>query len=230
MSIKNKLNDPNLSEDETDQIIGSFVRRHENDRLRKQYARKLKDGYGISRGTPRVVPVKKTAKLRPLWLLAIAASIVLTIMVWSPWQTSLTSTELLALHLDPAKVVLPITRSGNLEPGSEEQTRQTFYNRYRAGAYQDALMAVRGLETPSSTDSFFMALGYLGIEQSDIALEIFVQLKNSDNPYHEEILWYTSLLNWKLGDLDAGIEQLRSYRIGDAYYSRAREFLKSIEK
>jgi hypothetical protein len=230
MSIKNKLNDPNLNEEDADQIIGAFVRRHENERLRKQYARQLKDEYSVSRSTPVVSQPVKRSRVSSMWLLSVAAAVILMVFVWAPWRETFTPEELLARHLDPAAVVLPTTRSGTPAPGSEEQSRQTFLDNYSLEGYQDALMAARGLDAPTTTDSFFMALAYLGMEQSDIALDFFTKLESSQSVYHEEITWYTALLNWKLGDLDAGIHQLRSYRVGDAYYSDAREFLRATEE
>lgn len=231
MSIRNKLNDPNLSEEETDQIIGAFVRRHENDRLRKQYARKLKDNYGISRGVPITEKFSKKPSHRSWWITAAAAAvIILAVFAWSPWQQSFTPEELLARHFDPTIIILPTTRSQTPQPGREEQFRQTFFDNYRVSDYQDALMAARGLNNPTTTDSFFMALAYLGMNQTDIAFDFFTNLENSESIYHEEISWYTALLNWKIGDLDKGIEQLKSYRVGDSYYFKAREFLRATEE
>lgn len=230
MSIKHKLNDPNLGEEETDRIIGAFVRRQETDRLRNVYAKKLEDNYGVNRGTTGIGRAPKRSIIRPLAWLAFAASVLLAVLFWAPWQPTFTTQELLARHLDPAAVVLPTTRSTEtVAPGSEEQTRQTFYDNYQVNDYQDALMAARGLDFPTSTDSFFMALAYIGIGQKDTALNIFEQLKNTDGRYREEITWYTALLNWQLGDLEAGLEQLHAYRFGDTYYPSAREFLRAIK-
>lgn len=174
-------------------------------------------------------PVKRSQNSL-LWVLSAVVAITLLVFIWSPWQKVYPPEVLLERYLDPAAIALPILPPGDPAPGSEEQIRKTFFDNYRAFDYQDALSAARGLTAPTTTDSVFMALAYLGNEQSDVALDLLLKLEGSNSTYQLEIKWFTALVNWKSGDLDAGINQLKSYRLGDRYYSEARKFLRAIKE
>ncbi|MEM9835302.1 MAG: hypothetical protein AAF828_02290 [Bacteroidota bacterium] len=229
MSLREKLSNPNLSEEEAGEIIGTFMQRYEREQLRKHYTEQLRSNYGIRRSDNTIIP-KRTVRKRPPWgiIISIAASLLLVVVALVFWNklTLASGNVLLATYLDPAQVTVPVYRSTTRPDALPAQQREALLASFRAGNYQKAVENGEALPKPTATDQFYLGLAYLGLDDYSAAQSIFQELSN-EQQYAVEADWYATLVLFKLDQSEQAIKVLQDYQPEDAYYDQAQRLLRA---
>lgn len=225
-SITDKLQDPNLSEEEQDAIIGAFVRQHENERLRKRWENKLATDHKLTRATG---PVKRKSVIRRLGVavVAIAATLLLLFAVW-PLFSQNEGTELLAAYVTEVNV------DGTRGEGefAEDVTRADFLNAFRAGDFAAAIGHGENLLVlPAFTaeDELNLGKAYLRNDDFGKAVTIFRDLINRGGNITADASYLLGFTLLEQGSTDAGLAELRKIEPSDGndLYGKAQDFLKA---
>ncbi|MEM9526353.1 MAG: tetratricopeptide repeat protein [Bacteroidota bacterium] len=226
MTTSEKLRDPNLSEEEEDAIIGAFVRRYENERLRERWQVKLKKEHGVVR--KEIITTTKPAKIRRLvlGLITVAASLLLLFIFWPSLQQQ-NGQELLAVYV--ADISLDATRSTNPDPA--DSLRRVQFSAFEAADY--ALAQSSGeilLQLPEATleDRFHLALIQLKGGQIDAAKTSLQALIDEDTLYRAEAQFHLGLALLLEGDKTTSLDKLRQIQASDGreLYEKAQTLLR----
>lgn len=231
MSIRKKLQDPQLGEEEKDSIIGAFVRRFEEDRLRKRYTEQLLNEQGISRSETKEQPPsvhnKKRRGLSWPYYLAIAASIAFLVITLS-WSTNNNNNELISSYLSEDLLVVPIFRGVDSISNATIQLRQRMLQNFRDGNFEMVVQGADSIQQKDSTTLFFLAHSFLRLEQYVPAQQTFQQLIQQGN-YSKEAKWYSVLIELQLGNREEGLSALKRYQPKDPFYTKAQDIIKTLE-
>lgn len=211
-STTDKLQDPNLSEEEQDAIIGAFVRQHENERLRKRWEEQLSTKHKVTRAG---MPVKRKATIRRLGVavVAIAATLLLLFAVW-PMFAQPDGGELLAAYVSEVNV------DGTRGEGefAEDAIRADFLEAFRSGDFKEATRDGENLlALPAFTaeDELNLGKAYLRNNQYDKANAIFRELTGRGGEITADATYFLGLSLLRQGDTTAGLAELRNIKATD---------------
>lgn len=218
MTTSEQLKDPNLSEEEEDAIIGAFVRRYENERLRERWKVKLEKEHGVVReGVKKKAKPAITRRL-VLGLIAMAASL-LFLLVFLPSLQQDNGQELLAAYV--SEISLDATR--NTDPNLADSLRRVQFKAFEAKDFALARSSGQTLvELSDATleDRFHLALVELKGGQVATAKNQLQALIDEDTLYRAEAQFHLGLallLEGKMTDGFATLRQLKPTDGGDLY-------------
>ena len=216
MTTTNKFKDPNLTEEEQDAIIGSFVRQREDSKLKKRWTEKLAKEHNIKREeTSRRNP----AKIRKISLLLLsAAAALLFLVVFLPSLMMEEGNVLLADNL--SEITLSGSRSAAAieEPTSVEILRVQFRDNFQAGEFATAVtLGEQLIALPAVTDTDRLNLGfaYLRASQFSEAEKTFRGLLAVNSPFASDARYYLGQTRLAAGDTEAGLDELRKISAAD---------------
>lgn len=151
MTTTNKFKDPNLTEEEQDAIIGSFVRQRENSKLKKRWTEKLASEHNTRRVE---TSGRKPAKIRKIsFLLLSAAAALLFLLVFLPGLMMDNGKELLAANLSEITLNGSRGATGTEAPASDEALRIQFRDNFQAKDFAAAIeLGEELLALPTTTD------------------------------------------------------------------------------
>jgi len=227
-STTNKLQDPNLSEPEQDAIIGAFVRRHENERLRQRWEEKLQTEHGVGK---QVVAQKRTATIRKISIaiLAVAASLLLFFVVL-PQLNQPGGQELLAGYI--SEMSIDNTRG---TAGTDAETlRQQVANAFNNGNYAAAVSAADSLAQLAEAqpeDALNQGKAYLLNGNFELAEQVLRRLADLSNDYTTEARYALGLSLLRLERTTEAVVELKKISVTDGakIYQKARVLIEEFE-
>lgn len=227
-STTNKLKDPNLSEPEQDAIIGAFVRRHENERLRQRWEQKLKSEHGVDKQLPvknRAAVIRKIS----IAILAVAASLLLFFIV-IPQFDQPGGQELLAAYVSE----MSIDNSRGTAGTDAETLRQQVANNFNNGNYAGAVSAGENLaQSPEAQPEDALNLGKAYLRNGDypLAERVLRQLADQPTDYTTEARYTLGLCllsQEKTAEAVAELKKINSTE-GAKIYRKARALIEGFE-
>ncbi len=227
-STTNKLKDPNLSEPEQDAIIGAFVRRHENERLRQRWEEKLQTEHGVGKQIPakkRLATIRKIS----ISILAVAASLLLFLVV-IPQLTQPSGQELLAGYV--AEMSIDNSR-GTVETDTEN-LRQQVANAFNDKNYAGAVSAAESLALSTDAgpeDVLNQGKAYLGNGDFKLAEQVLRQLVDQPTDYTTEARYTLGLSLLSQERTSEAVEELKKIGATDGakIYEKARMLIEEFE-
>jgi len=224
----NKLRDPDLPEDEQDAIIGSFVRRHENERLRKRWEDILSTEHGVSKRAPAD---KRKAVIRRIGFViaAIAASLLIFLTV-IPNLGQQGGEELLAAYVTELNV--DNTRAGG---NTDEQVlRRRVADAYAAEDFPAAVAAAETLhQAPAATPEDELTLGkaYLRNGNYEQAGQTLRRLIGRATDYSTEARYALGLSLLQAGKKAEAIAELQRIAEADgaSVYEKAQRLIEEFQ-
>ncbi|WP_020569565.1 tetratricopeptide repeat protein [Neolewinella persica] len=219
-----KLEDPNLSEEDKDAIVGAFVRHQENERLRKHWETLLKEKHQVSR---KATPPKRSATLRKLFLpvLAIAATLLL-LLVFLPDLMAKNGEQMLAANLSEISIEGVRSESTTTVDSLRDQVRTT----YLAGDFSTAATTgerLLSLPSASTEDQLNLGVAHLRAGNYAQASQYFTGLIDPPGNFTTEARYYLGLSLLSSGNTKAGLEELQKIREtdGGSIYQKAQALI-----
>lgn len=219
-----KINDPNLSEEENDLILKSFVRRFEKERNIDHWEKVLTEEYDLPR--PLSLP-PRSAKVRKLFLpiIGIAAAI-LMLIVFLPGLLRTNGQELLADYQEAALVTGYRSQAASQTASLRESLIADFFDGDYAAA-QEAGKALR--EQPDTQPRDVMNLGISALRNQNYseATNAFRELLASDEALQTEARYYLGLSLLLQENTQEGFTELRKINAADGtkFYDKAQDLL-----
>lgn len=227
-STANKLQDPNLSEPEQDAIIGAFVRRHENGRLRQRWEKKLQAEHGVSKQNPTK---KRTATIRKISIaiLAVAASLLLFLVV-IPQLNQPSGQELLASYVSE----MSIDNSRGTAVTDAEALRRQVANAFNNGNYAGAVSAAESLALSAEAgpeDALNQGKAYLSNGDFKLAEQVLSQLADQSTDYTTEARFTLGLSLLSQERITEAVAELKKIGAADGaeIYQQARMLIEKFE-
>lgn len=223
-TTNNKLNTSNLSEADQDLIIGTFVRKYENERLRERWVNKLRTDYRVIRPITKTPGTTIRKILMPI--IAIAACLLLIIMLPGTLQNS--GDQLMANYLTEAT----IDNSRSEPKNNIEQVRAQLIDNYTLGQFAEAVTTGKSLLLmPEATDEdhYYLGLAHLQCNNLEQAIASFTSLANQPTDYRTEARFYLGISLLSNGDTNAGLEKLKEIKESDGrnIYKKAQALLQA---
>ena len=224
-TTNNKLNNPTLSDAEQDVIIGTFVRKYENARLRERWIDKLRTDYQVIRPATKMPGTQIRKIILPI--ITIAASLLL-LLAFLPSMLKADGATLMASYLTEATI-----ENSRSEPTNDlEQARTQFIDNYTAGQFTAAITAGEGvIKMPESTDEdhYYLGLAYLRNQHIDQAVANFKGLLGQPTDFSTEAHYYLGISLLANGETIAGLRELKKIeeRDGQNIYEKAQALLKA---
>lgn len=219
-----KLEDPNLNEEDQDAIVGAFVRQQENERLRKHWENLLKEKYQLSRQS---TPPKRTATIRKIILpiLAIAATFLL-LLLFLPDFMAKDGEQVLAANL--AEITIEGARSGLVT--TTDSLRLQVRTTYLAGDFTTAAATgERLLSLPDATAEDRLNLGIAHLRAGNYAEadQNFSRLIDPPGNFTTEARYFLGLSLLSSGGAEAGLAELRKIKEADglSIYQKAQALI-----
>ncbi|MFK8162388.1 MAG: tol-pal system YbgF family protein [Lewinella sp.] len=207
-----KLEDPNLNEEDKDAIVGAFVRHQENERLRKHWEGLLKEKHRVARPAPEP---KRSATIRKFLLpvLSVAATLLL-LFLFLPGMLAEDGDQLLAANL--TEITIEGARSGSMTTldSLRFQVRKT----YLAGDFSDAAATGERLllrPDASPEDQLNLGVAYLRAGDYTLANQHFSGLISQSGNFSTEARYFLGLSLLSSGDTETGLAELRKIQEKD---------------
>lgn len=212
-----------LSEKETDEIMGALVTQQMNAELRQRLAHTLKEEHGIIRGAER-----GKGKIKYLnYMLAVAASItVLIALVFYPNRAGDSPEALVQQYLSEQPLSHPGTFKGTTVV--DEQRTQAIVA-FNQGDFTEAIVHFNALTLPTVEDTYYLGLAYLMDKQYELAIAELERILEKSNRFNQEIRWFLGLAHLADGSIEKGAIELRKIAAGEWKYKEAVSILKKIE-
>ncbi|MEM9361457.1 MAG: tetratricopeptide repeat protein [Bacteroidota bacterium] len=211
-----------LSEKETDEIMGALVTQQMNAELRQRLAHTLKEKHGIIRSAER-----GNGKIKYLnYMLAIAASItVLIALVFYPnWAGD--SPQVLAQQYLSEQ---PLSHPGTFKGATvvDEQRTQAIVA-FNQGDFTKAATHFNALEAPTAEDRYYLGLAYLKNGDYEQAVPLLVESKTKGKRFTQEAQWFLGLAHLALGNTESAINELKAIGKDEWKYKEAVSLLEQI--
>jgi len=206
-----KLEDPNLNEEDKDAIVGAFVRHQENERLRKHWEGLLKEKHRVAR--PAAALRSATIRKIILAIMAVAATLLL-LFLFLPGMLAEDGEQLLAANL--TEITIEGARSGSVT--TLDSLRRQIRKSYLAGDFSDA--AATGEQLLSRTDAspedqINLGVAYLRAGDYAAANKHFSTLIDQAGNFSTEARFFLGLSLLSSGDTEAGLVELRQIQEKD---------------
>jgi len=207
-----KYRNPDLTQQELDELTGKLLRAKLNRDKKKKWSEILEKEHQVQRGSIGKLQVVSRNPLRT-WLL-VAASLLLPVLLffwlWGPSNPS--ASQLAETYLQEEKILEPQTRKGDI---SIETLAQKATEAYNAGKFPEAIglwkqMEVKGGMTPD--DFFFKAVSQVRLKQYENAIDNFLRIRSmgTENPkFQKEMTWMLALTYLKAGRPEAAKAELQ---------------------
>jgi tetratricopeptide (TPR) repeat protein len=222
-TTNNKLSNPNLSESEEEAIIGTFVRRYENERLRKRWSYKLSTDHQVFR--PTTGPPRTSIRKIILPIISIAASLLL-FLAFLPGFLKTDGEALMANYLTETT----IENSRSAPTNELEQARTQLIANFASGNFAAAVTAGEGLlMVPGATDEdrYSLGLAYLHNNNLEQAITSFCDLLDRPTDFRTEAHFHLGLSHLRKGNITSGLDQLKqiSEADGQKIHAKAQKIL-----
>jgi hypothetical protein len=200
-----KLEDPNLNEEDQDAIVGAFVRQQENERLRKHWETLLKEKHQVTR---QASSPKRSATIRRFIfpILTVAAALLLLFILLPNLMTD-NGEELLAANLTEISIEGDRSGSGTDADSLRSQVRTA----YLAGDFLAAAASgQRLLDLPEATEEDQLNVGISHLRSEDYlqANDSFKLLLGASSNLKTEARYYLGLSLLSSGDTAVGLKEL----------------------
>lgn len=221
-----------LSDAETNTLTKEIISDYFADEERKEKWNKLleKDKELLELKKKGNLPKKKIKRLLSK-MLGIAASILVLLVVWWSYHSSIkaiTPSDLITQHLKKAP------GSYNTRKGSEIKLEAVEY--YQAKEYKKAVKAYEKKLSQnaiilSEEDYFYMGFSYMKLERWDSAIDAFKQVvEHPRQGMKEDANWYLSLAFFLKGEREDAIKILEQIKVRKgAMHEDAKELLNAIK-
>lgn len=218
------LYDDDLAKKDLEKIVGTFIRKNEDEKLRRRWKGKLAQDHHVLRHVPAD---KKAAVIRKLLftVMALAASALIVISIFINFQ-GIEGPDALAEEL--AATGLVSVRSG--ASGGSDKLRLEISANFESGNYQNALeKSLRLIEFDEATGLDHLNLGIIHLQSGDAqqALVALRQLMVTYPVYRIEATYFQGLALLKLGRIEQALSLLGTLpqENSGTYYDRAQIFL-----
>lgn len=221
-----KINDPNLSEEEDRLIFRAFLRRYEKERNTKRWESLLEKDYDFPR--PAAAP-SRSAKIRKLIipLISVAAALLLFVLL-VPGMFSTQGEDLLAEFVTETNMI-SYRSAGDSEADVLRLAFEDAFTEKRYAAAQELGRKLTELSAAVPRDRFNLGLSYmLGEDLPQAAVE-FRNLIGSGGELLTEARYYLGLTLLLQGDTEAGFAELSMIKAtdGTAIYNKAKALLEA---
>jgi len=212
MKDAEKYTNPDLTQQELDELTGKLLRAKLNRDKKQKWAEILEKEHNVRRGRGGELQVASRNPLRT-WLL-VAASLLLPVLLyfwlWGPSNPSVP--QLADTYLQEEKILEPQTRKGDISLETLAQKATEFYN---DGKFLEAIgfweqMEAKGGMSPD--DYFFKAVSLLRLKQYENAIENFLRIRSMEaenQKFQKETNWMLALTYLKAGRPDAAKAELQ---------------------
>ena len=229
MSNPRKITDTNLSQEETDRILGRVIEAKFDAELKKDWEQKLQMEFGISKTPRKEGRVRSLGRRNWLYLAAIAASILLIIVALNLFVTpSPENPQSLAMsYIENTDIHHPGATKG-LETETET-TRQSAIEAFNAGQYPAAAQLFSAIAEKTEQDRYHSALASLLSQNYDESIAQFRQLSTASSTYQEEINWFLPIALLLDNQKVEAQEMLAAIQAGEWNFENAQKLLKSMK-
>lgn len=221
-----KINDPNLSEEENDLILRSFVRRFEKERNIDRWEKILAEEHDLPR--PVSLP-PRSAKIRKLFLpiVGIAAAI-LVLLIFLPGFLGTNGQDLLADYQNEASV----TGYRSQDDSAASNLRESLITSFFDGDYAAAQQAGEALrEQPDTQPRDVLNLGISALRNRDYpeATKTFKEILTANEAFQTEAQFYLGLSLLFEEKTQEGLAELRKIKATDGtrFYDKAQALLQA---
>lgn len=224
-----KINDPNLSEEENDLILRSFVRRFEKEQNIDRWEKILAEEHDLPR--PVSLP-PRFAKIRKLFLPIVGiAAAMLMLLIFLPGFLRTNGQDLLADYQNEASVTGYRSQNDSAASSLRESLITNFFDGDYAAA-QEVGKALR--EQPDAQPRDMLNLGISALRNHDYseATSTFRELLASGGDLQTEAQYYLGLSLLLQQNTQAGLAELRKIKAADGtrFYNKAQALLKASWK
>lgn len=231
MNTGNNLNNPDLTPEEEDALVGAFVRRQAREELRERWSKQLELEHGVTRG-----PVEKSktvglpprpARLRQLiyGVVAAAAAAVL-LLVFLPRFNGPSPGELTAAMMRESPVDNLRGDAGSTLDSLRVVARRQVAGEDFAGAASTGRL-ITGLPEHTSEDILYQGYIELNAGAAGAAETSFRQVLNNGVRYRTKATFYLALSLYVQGETEEAKKLLGTITAedGTTYYGKARDLL-----
>ncbi|MDZ4680799.1 MAG: hypothetical protein SH848_05215 [Saprospiraceae bacterium] len=212
MKDAEKYTNPDLTQQELDELTGKLLRAKFNRDKKQKWAKILDKEHHVQRGSIGKLRVASRNPLRT-WLL-VAASLLLPVLLffwlWGPSTPS--ASQLADTYLQEEKILEPQTRKGDI---SLETLAQKATEAYNGGKFQEAIGLWKQMEAKggmSPDDYFFKAVSQLRLKQYENAIANFLRIRSMEaenQKFQKEMTWMLALTYLKAGRPEAAKAELQ---------------------
>ena len=226
MDSGKNLSDPNLPEAEAEKILGAFIKRREDNKLKETWSQKLAAEHGVARD-------KAPGSSKPLigrtlyYALALAAALAFLVFAL-PLLQAKDGDQLLASAIEKTELVTTRAASGSAADDLRAQITRAFDQQQ----YGEALKKSKELNAlPQATDDDAFSLGLIHLRAGnyDLAITALADFRQTDTPYYTEATYYTGLAQLGEGEIEQGLAILRTIEenSGGRYFKAAQKLLEA---
>ena len=225
MKNLHEILNPNLKEDEVDNILGAAIEAKFDKELRTKWENKLREKHGVSKGG-KVISLK-TRRTRLYYIAGIAASICLLILalnIFSPANPQ----SLASAYVEETEFFDPRSKKGEMD---DEQNRVLAIEAFNAGDYAKSSHHFSLLENKTEDDLYYNATASMLSNQLEEAITNFKVISaNKDSKLKQESNWYLAV-SYILNDQETEAKEiLTQFTTSDWNFDKAQELLKTMEK
>ena len=193
-----QLYDEASTPEQKELLIKQGVRKLLNDEKKEQWAKVLKNEYGISKTVTKEISINSYTKYYKI--LAVAASLILLVFVGQRMYDTIEGPEELAMsYLEESSIKHPGVNKGLADTG--QRFRQAAIKAFDSGDYELSINQFNLIPEPTSEDQFYLGVALLNTQEYKQAIEVFNLLEQEESIYNQEINWYKSLALMLTGDL-----------------------------
>ncbi|WP_350284810.1 tetratricopeptide repeat protein [uncultured Croceitalea sp.] len=224
--MKKKLHQlisPELSEKETDELMGALVTQQMNAELRQRLAHTLKEEHGIRREMEQ-----KKGKIKYLnYMLAIAASItVLIALVFYPNGVDDSPQVLAQQYLSEQ----PLSHPGTFKGATvvDEQRTQAIVA-FNQGDFTKAIEHFEALTAPTAEDTYYLGLAHLKKGDYSRAITLLTENKTEGKRFVQEARWFLGLAYLTQNNTKNAVKELKAINKDEWKYDEAQSLLEEIK-
>ncbi len=219
-----KINDPNLSEEEDRLIFRAFLRRHEKERNTKRWEQLLEKDHNFPRPA---ATASRSARIRKLIIpfMGIAAALLLLVLLL-PGLFATQGEDLLAEFVAEANVV-SYRSAGDSDADAIRLSFEDAFTEKRYAAAQELGGELTKRSAAVPRDRLNLGLAYMLGEDLPQATVEFRKLTDANGELLTEAHYYLGLTLLLQGDTEGGLAELRLIKVtdGTAIYDKAQELL-----
>lgn len=172
----------------------------------------------------------KESKSFPFFRMAIAASVLVALVFIGKWALKSNPAELFVAYYEPYE---NFEYTATRDQTSELDSNQALaYAKYDAAKYEEAAYYFNQylIDTPEDLSAiFFKAICHLELGHDDLAIADFIRIEKRGLPYYSEAsLWYISLVEMRMGQLESAKSHLGQLKLSKDYGTKANELLDQL--
>ncbi len=150
-----------------------------------------------------------------LWLQA-AAALVIGLITYALWPSSIHEQELLATHFEVyPNVIMPTVRG---EVPNDSTLKALAFRAYDQKQFEEAEQLFNRIDNKDVNILFYLGNCYIATNQPDKALPLFEVVKNDYNVFDEQAEWYIAVSYLKLEEREKAKETLNKIAASESSY------------